>query len=488
MPEGDSRLRELLAGLDRFLQWDLVTVTPWGAPSISPVGARLLPDEATIWTSTTVGYATKLRNIEGHPRVALLRAHPEEAPVLLRGEARIVGGDGTANLAQLFRLMGGAGGARRFFATSATNPFWSRLYRAYWRRVLVAVRIVEISTMGEVGWQPVRLGDWSKPRAVGAGPRLRRVRRTANRLLETSGRAMLDAGTPVILATVRRPGSSPWAWPVAAKPEPGGAIRVDAGFALPAGRLGHSSLATRVIDDSFEVARLVGWIGTLEPGDGPRLMRPRASYGFAKPPGMVGDLAAGLAALLREVTASGPSPVSSPDLERALESGGTRSAPPLQLPEKAWRLLAQLFARRNAASPWYAAEAQLVFDRRLSDRLSRLAQRAQLERDWAQGLLARGSRRVGVVRLTAAAVAFRPNPARPGATASREEAQIKALLGSLRGQLPEGLDPPTGDALRAGSEPLPIGASDPQQGLAEAALAAAGSMAAALDRLAVRHL
>jgi hypothetical protein len=105
VPEVKPRAAELLAQLDRFLQWDLVTVTPWGAPSISPVGARVVPDEATIWTSTTVGYAAKLRNIRAQPRVALLRAHPDEPPMLLRGEARIVGGDGTANLAQLFRLM-----------------------------------------------------------------------------------------------------------------------------------------------------------------------------------------------------------------------------------------------------------------------------------------------------------------------------------------------------------------------------------------------
>ncbi|MGC1194510.1 MAG: pyridoxamine 5'-phosphate oxidase family protein, partial [Candidatus Dormiibacterota bacterium] len=153
MSEVGPSVGDLYSGLDRFLQWDLVTVTPWGAPSISPVGARLVPEEATVWTSTTVGYAAKLRNIRAHPRVALMRANAEEPPVLVRGEARVVGGDGTLNLAQLFRLMGGAGGVRRFFATSATDPFWSRLYSSYWHRFLIAVRIVEISTMGPNGWE-----------------------------------------------------------------------------------------------------------------------------------------------------------------------------------------------------------------------------------------------------------------------------------------------------------------------------------------------
>ena len=33
-----------LEGLDRFLQWDLVTLNPWGTPVWAAVGARLLPD------------------------------------------------------------------------------------------------------------------------------------------------------------------------------------------------------------------------------------------------------------------------------------------------------------------------------------------------------------------------------------------------------------------------------------------------------------
>ncbi|MGC2192462.1 MAG: pyridoxamine 5'-phosphate oxidase family protein, partial [Candidatus Dormiibacterota bacterium] len=387
MPDADPSVSDLYSSLDRFLQWDLVTVTPWGAPSISPVGARLIPDEATIWTSTTVGYAAKVRNIQANPRVALMRVHPEEPAVLIRGEARVLGGDGTLNLAQLFRLMGGAGGARRFFATSATDPFWSRLYRSYWHRFLIAVRIVEISTIGPGGWDALKVASWSRPKSLSSPPaRSPRPGRRSG-LVDAKGRAMLEAGTQVALATVRRPGSAPLIWPVRAAPQVGGEILVDAGFPLPPGQLPHTSLAVRVIDDTFEVAQMAGWIGTLEPGQGSRRLRPRATYGFTKPPGVVGDLAAGVAALVKAAGLSHPSRVSSPDLARAVELGGATTAPQLELPEPAWILLEQIFARRNAAAPWYAGMAAVVPDRRLRRSLTVLAERAQLERDWAHGLL-----------------------------------------------------------------------------------------------------
>ena len=93
--------------------------------------------------------------------MALLRVHPDEPTILVRGEARVVAGDGTLNLAQLFRLMGGAGGARRFFATSASDPFWSRLYRSYWQRYLIAVRIVEISQIRRTAG--IRFGSVTGP-------------------------------------------------------------------------------------------------------------------------------------------------------------------------------------------------------------------------------------------------------------------------------------------------------------------------------------
>jgi len=468
--------------VDRFLQWDLITVTPWGIPSISPVGARLVPSEATIWTSTTVGYAAKLRNIRAHPRVALLRANPEEPALLVRGEARIVSGDGTANLAKLFQLMGGAGGSRRFFATSATDPFWSRLYRAYWQRVLVAVRIVEVASLGATGWEPLRIANWSTARVIDPRPRRRRTR-TDRDLIDMRGRAMLESGTPVALATVTREGSTPLAWPVTARPEKGGAIRVETGFPLPTGRLPHSSLATRVIDDTFEVARVAGWIGTLEAGQGSRLFLPRATYGFTKPPGVVGDLGAGLAAMLRVATLSGTPEVSSPDLARAVALGGGATLPRLELPERVWTQLEQLFARRNAAAPWYAGAGALISDRSQRVALSQLAAKAEMERDWAHALLARGARRVGAAELAAGAIALRPNPASWRRTAAREEGQVRQRLERLVEELPRGLAMPAANVTEA-AEPQPSkpGWRGSEQALLGATVAAGSAVAAAVDR------
>ncbi len=489
MPEVDTSVRELFRSLDRFLQWDLVTVTPWGAPSISPVGARLVPEESTVWTSTTVGYVAKIRNIQANSKVALMRTQVGESSVLVRGEARVVGGDGTLNLAQLFRLMGGAGGARRFFATSATDPFWSRLYRSYWHRFLIAVNIVEISTMGPNGWEAHKIASWNEPKATPAPPpgRLGRPSRPAG-LVDQRGRAMLAAGTPSALATLRRNGVAPMVWPVLATPEPSGAIRIAAGSDFPAGRLPHTSLAVRVIDDSFESAQMVGWIGTLEAGRGERRLVPRGAYGFTKPPGVIGDFAAGVAALIREAGLRRPPRVSSPDMARAAALGGSEPAPKLELPESAWKLLEQIFARRNAAAPWYAGMAAVISDRRLQGSLAVLAERAQLERDWAQGLLARGARRVGASRLAAGALALRPNPAAPGATVAREEARIAQLISRLLEQLPSGVGAPPGRVagnFRTGPGPVTRRARD--QRLSEVTLTTATSLAAALDRLKERR-
>lgn len=485
--QANSRVLELFASVDRFLQWDLITVTPWGAPSISPVGARLVPEEATIWTSTTVGYTAKLRNIRAHPRVAMLRANPEEPALLVRGEARIVTGDSTANLARLFQLMGGAGGSRRFFATSATDPFWSRLYRAYWQRVLVAVRIVEIATLGRAGWEPVGIADWSRYQTN--DPSLPRRRRRATRqLMDVRGRVMLESGAPVALATVATDGSAPLAWPVTATPLRTGAIRVEADFPLPVGRLPHSSLATRVIDDTFEFARLAGWIGTLEPDQGSRLFLPRASYGFAKPPGVVGDLGAGMAALLRVATNSHTTEVGPPDLARAVEEGGAATLPRLNLTEHAWHLLEQIFARRNVAAPWYAGVGAVTSDRTQRVALTQLAEKAELERDWAHSLLARGSRRVGAAQLAAGAIAFRPSLSRWQVTARREEGQVRQLLQGMVDELPPGVvRPPTKVADTAELQPGQPGWRGSERALVGATLAAGSALAAAVDRWAERQ-
>jgi len=476
VPGVDPAVLELFAGLDRFVQWDLVTVNPWGSPAISPVGARLVADEATVWTSTTVGYAAKVRNIEAHPRVALLRVHPDQPTVLVRGEARVVAGDGTLNLAQLFRLMGGAGGARRFFATSARDPFWSRLYRSYWHRYLIAIRIVEISQMSPDGWEPIRVGSWSRskrPIRTTSHPRRRNSRHRG--LVDRRGRALLEAGVAAAFASVGSEGACPSVWPVKARIDGSGEIRVDTNFPLPPGRLAHSTLAVRVVDDTFEVAQMAGWIGTLEPGRSSRRLQTRGAYGFVKPPGVVGDLAAGLAALVQAAKVADRDQVSSPDMTLALALGGTETAPSLQLTESAWVLLEKFFARRNAAAPWYAGMAVLVADPRTQKALSASAERAQLERDWAHGLLTRGSRRVGATRLAAGALAFRPNPADAGGTAAREEAEIGGLLSQLLRHLPVGV---TGPSARGGG-PSPSWAS---RGMADATLAAASAVAAALDR------
>ncbi|MFZ0167984.1 MAG: pyridoxamine 5'-phosphate oxidase family protein [Candidatus Dormiibacterota bacterium] len=487
MPQANSRVQELLARVDRFLQWDLITVTPWGVPSISPVGARLVPGEATIWTSTTVGYAAKLRNIRAYPRVALLRANPEEPALLVRGEARIVSGDGTANLAKLFQLMGGAGGSRRFFATSATDPFWSRLYRAYWQRVLVAVRIVEVATLGATGWEPLPIASWSSAQVTGPHPRRRRSR-PGRDLIDVRGRVMLESGTPVALATVTTEGSAPLAWPVTARPDKGGAIRVESDFPLPTGRLPQSSLAARVIDDTFEVARVAGWIGTLEAGQGSRLLLPRATYGFSKPPGVVGDLGAGVAAMLRVATLASTAEVSSPDLARAVTLGGGATLSKLELPEGVWSQLEGLFARRNAAAPWYAGVGVLTPDRLQRVALSRLAAKAELERDWAHGLLARGARRVGAAQLAAGAIAFRPDPSSWRRTAAREEAQVQQLLERLIEQLPRGLARPPANAAEAVEpEPGKPGWRGSEGALLGATIAAGSAVAAAVDRWAERR-
>jgi hypothetical protein len=479
VPGLDPAVLELFDGLDRFVQWDLVTVTPWGAPAISPVGARLVPDEATVWTSTTVGYATKVRNIQLHPRVALLRVQADEPSILVRGEARVVAGDGTLNLAQLFRLMGGAGGARRFFATSAKDPFWRRLYRSYWHRFLIAIRIVEISRMGPLGWEPLKVGHWSPTRHGQQAPPKRRRRPPSLGLLDSRGRALLQAGVPAALASVEVVGDCPMIWPVRATVERGGGIRVDSDVSLPPGRLPHSSLAVRVVDDTFETAQMVGWMGTLDSGRGGRRLETRGPYGFIKPPGVVGDLAAGIAALVQDRPRGDVPQVSPPDLALALDLGGAESAPRLELSEPAWSLVEQVFARRNAAAPWYAGMALVVPDRQLKKSLTLFADRAQLERDWAHGVLTRGSRRVGPSRLAAGAIAFRPNPAAARATAVREEAEVGRLLESVAAQLPAGVGAPPA---RVDEAPRSRSGRRPDGALGAATLAAAASVAAALDR------
>ncbi|MGH7610697.1 MAG: pyridoxamine 5'-phosphate oxidase family protein [Candidatus Dormibacteria bacterium] len=468
---------------DRFLHWDLVTVTPWGAPAISPVGARWLDVEGTIWTSTTVGYAAKLRNIRAHPQVCLLRAAPGGEPVLLRGEARVHTGDGTANLARLFQLMGGPAGTRPFFAATTSHPFWRRLYRSYWRRVLVEVKVVEVGTLGADGWQIRRLSDWGPPPPAAAAGSRRPRAAISQRLLRARGQDLLAAGLPALLAVNLPRDRAPWAWPVEARPGLAGEPLVQAPPGLPAERLARASVATRLVDDRFEGAQMVGWLGTLEAGAGQRSLVTRSLYGFVKPPGVVGDLGAGLAALWGDARLAGRREVSAPDLVRAAAQVGGVQGADLRLRDAIWRLVEDLFARRNAAAPWYAALAAGARDPRSRGRLAAAARRAELERDWALGLLNAGGRRVGLDRLARGALAFAPNPLLPERSLRREEARVAELLRRLRAQLPPELRPPPRT-----HQGHPSPARGGVEELAQAALAATQSAAAALDQLVTRRL
>ena len=211
-----------------------------------------------------------------------------------------------------------------------------------------------------------------------ARPRRRNARNRG--LLDRRGRALLEAGVPAAFASVASEGECPVIWPIKARIDRAGEIRVDTEFQLPPGRLPHSTLAVRVVDDTFEVAQMAGWIGTLSPGRHSRRLQTRAAYGFLEPPGVVGDLAAGLATLVQGARVADRDQVSSPDMTLALALGGAEATPALQLPESAWILLEQIFARRNAAAPWYAGMAVLIPDRSTQRLLRASAERAQLER------------------------------------------------------------------------------------------------------------
>ncbi|MHB8312352.1 MAG: pyridoxamine 5'-phosphate oxidase family protein [Candidatus Dormibacteria bacterium] len=481
MPEPDLSALTELAYLDRFVQWDLITVNPWGTPSVAPVGARLLPSEGTIWTSTTVGYAAKLRNLRLHPRVTLLRAPAGEPARLLLGEAVVVPGDGTANLTQLFRLMGGPGGPREFFGVTAQSPFWRSVYREYWRRALIRIRIVEVGSLGPSGWEMRRLRPWRQPRerrlaAAASGSRSP----TAIAGLEIKGRQMLADALPSVLALASEDGGAPLAFPVQARTMAGGGLQVRAP-GLPGRRVPKASLAVRVFDDSFEFARMVGWIGTLGDGAGWRDFQPRSVYGLAKPPGFLPDLAAGLAAGLMSARSAGSEGVSRPAVDLAAADAPGSRVPPLALPETVWVALQQLFVQDAALAPWYAGLAFLARSPEDGGWFGYLAQRAELERDWAQSLLVRGGRRVGAVSLGRGLLVAGPRTVRARAEAARRDLALERSRKLLRSALPpslsSGLAPPLAEGSR-GRAPLPG-----QTSWLGAAFTAAGSAAAALDRI-----
>ncbi|HUY53666.1 MAG TPA: hypothetical protein VMV23_00715 [Candidatus Nanopelagicaceae bacterium] len=485
MPEPDLSALMDFAYLDRFVQWDLITINPWGTPSVAPVGARLLPAEGTIWTSTTVGYAAKLRNLRLHPRVTLLRAPVGEPARLLRGEAVVVPGDGTANLTQLFRLMGGPGGPRDFFGVTAESPFWRRVYREYWRRVLIRIRIVEVGSLGANGWELRRLRPWRQPRErrVAAAVSVSRSPTSVGGL-ELKGRQMLADGLPVVLALAAEDGGAPLALPVQARNAAQGGLQVRAA-GLPSRRVPKASLAVRVFDDSFEFARMVGWIGTLGEGAGWRDFQPRSIYGLAKPPGFLPDLAAGLAAGLMSARSAGSEGVSPPAVDLAAAGAPGTRAPALALPAAVWAALQQLFVQDAALAPWYAGLASLARSPEDGGWFGYLAQRAELERDWAQSLLVRGSHRVGAMSLGRGILAARPRTGRVRVEAARRDLALERARTLLRSALPaslsSGLAPPLAHGRRA---PAPLPGQAPWLG---AAFTAAGSAAAALDRILPTH-
>jgi hypothetical protein len=467
-----------LEGLDRFLQWDLVTLNPWGTPVWAAVGARLLPDQGEIWTSTTVGFTSKVRNLTVHPRVAMMRWSAGGDPVVIRGEATVHSGDGTENLAQLFRLMGGPGAQREFFGISSEHPFWRRLYGEYWRRVLIRVRIVEVwSQAAGEGWAKHRVGRFTLPRErrppspIGA-PR----RRTHSGRLQLSGLQMLADGMPSALAVLDRPSRAPLALPVQARLRDGG-VEVMAPEELGSGAERRASLVTRVVDDSYEMARMVGWIGAVEGGEGWRRFSPRSVYGFVKPPGVVPDVAAGLVAAL--AAAGDRSEVSRPRVRSSARQAAGETVPTLRLSPSAWSALERLFALAAADAPWLSAAAALARVPGERFQLALLAQRATMERDFAHSLLVRGHRPLAAVGLVGAARAARPTMRRALVEALRRERVREIVSDGLLQGLPSELTfgfprRPPGDA---GSAPAPGSLSG------AVALSVAESAVAVMDRL-----
>ncbi len=426
-----------LQGLDHFLQWDLVTVNPWGVPSIAAVGARVKVAQNAIWTSTTVGYAAKVRNLRLNPRVTMLRSLGDLRSIALRGEATVEEGGGTENLARLFELMDGPEGVRPFFAETTTNPAWRRLYREYWRRILIRVRIVEVEITDETGIRRTKVGSWDSARRSGRPGTERKApaRRLQPGTLEARGRQMLKDGLPAILAVREDQRRAPLAVPVEAQVDRRGRLLVRAP-ALPAGEFGRSSVAVRIIDDSFELARMVAWVGTLSPGSGWREFRPRSVYGFTKPPGWLPDVAAGLAATVMSMRAGSARLVTTPSIEVASRSSLTVPSKPLVLTDHAWKALNALFSSCNATAPFYAAMAAVAPQPRARSLLSYLHHRAELERDWAHSLLIRGRRRISALELTRGVVRMRPRSLDPLGEALRQDLLLERFREVLRTDLP----------------------------------------------------
>ena len=469
-----------LARLDRFLQWDLATVNPWGVPVLAATGARLLPASGEIWTSTTVGFQAKVRNIRRHPKVALLRYEPEHRPVLVRGEAEVLEGDGTTNLTTLFELMSGPEGARPLFYDSASDLRWRGLYRQYWRRILIRVRVVEVGVFGPDGLELRRVSSWGPGSGASRrGPASHRDFQPG--ALDRRGRQMLLDGVPSVLAVPSGGQGAPLVYPAQVRQDRAGRILVRDQPGLPAGAVPRTSLAVRVLDDTYELARQVGWIGRLEPGTGWRVLVPRSTYGFTKPPGWIPDLAAGVAARAAAGREIRSGRVSTPEVGSAARRAGLTRAAPLTLSARAWAALEELFSATNAIAPWYSAWAVLAPDPALRAQLTYLANRFELERDWTQALLIRGERRVPGHRLAGAAVRLHPRSLDLNSESRRHDRLLERSRRVLRRELPDDLRVAVVKPLRgpvAGQRGLPL-----DRAAREAVRSAAFSGAAALDRL-----
>ncbi|MHB8394670.1 MAG: pyridoxamine 5'-phosphate oxidase family protein [Candidatus Dormibacteria bacterium] len=474
------------AGLDRFLQWDLVTVNPWGVPSVAAVGARVKVAENAIWTSTTVGYAAKVRNLRLNPRVTMLRSHGDLTAIVLRGEATVEEGGGTENLAHLFELMQGPEGVRPFFADTTTNPGWRWLYREYWRRILIRIRIVEVEITDGESTRKAKVDSWARPARAGDHPRARGVprRRLALGTLDARGRQMIADKLPAVLAVGEVDQRAPLVLPVEARQDRAGRLLVRAAVLAP-GEFRKASLAVRVIDDSFELARTVAWVGTISPGAGWREFQPRSVYGFTKPPGWLPDLAAGLAAAVMSAKTGASRSVSAPSIQAASRRALAVPAEPLRLSRRAWNALEVLFSSCNATAPVYAGLAVVASAPSIRSRLSYLHHRAEMERDWAHALLIHGRRQISPLDLVRGAIRMRPQALDPLAEAVRQDLILERSRSVLRVELPEPLR--SGITRELSREnPSPAPPRRDRSGLA-AISSLATSASAAVDRLGRQH-
>jgi hypothetical protein len=246
---------------------------------------------------------------------------------------------------------------------------------------------------------------------------------------------------------------------------------------LGSGAERRASLVTRVVDDSYEMARMVGWIGAVEGGEGWRRFSPRSVYGFVKPPGVVPDVAAGLVAAL--AAAGDRSEVSRPRVRSSARQAAGETVPTLRLPPSVWSALERLFALAAADAPWLSAAAALARVPGERVQLALLAQRATMERDFAHSLLVRGHRPLAARGLVGAASSARLSMGRAMVDARPRERVRQLVIDRPHQTLPP--------ELTFGLPRTPPGetgiAPDPGSLAGALALSVAESAVAVVDRL-----